>query len=1068
MANYQKNTKDIFPHMRKTIFILLLITATIFSAGQKPIKYYIPWVQSNYSTVLNGFILQGDTFRLSAPVNGQILKRINGVWTNTANAASVLDSIVFNPNTGELKGYATGTPFTTTDLDGRYLTIDSLVGYMEIAVYDTAGISEQLVGINATQSMSNKTLIVPTITNYSNANHDHSSVSSGGLINADNVIEGTTNKFSQWLENGTSLYYMAGNVGIGKSNPSEKLDVAGTTQTEILKVLNSITFDGLTLTDIAPGASGNNALVTKGYVDELVLSAGGYTDEQAQDAVGTILDNGGTGDVVFTYDDATPKISGEVENDSHSHTTTTISGLAVADFTSANVSQWTNDAGYLTSGTAAKYIKSVEGVQNDAGDIDIIATGIITVSGNDAANTITIGADSTKYTTPYRTSEMISDSLAALTFVASVDSTVFSTIYRVGEMISDSIDGLSTGTGTVYTEGQGIDITAGVVKMDINSITTTSTPADGTTQFLPWGYSVNGNHNKVSISALSDADFWNAEKLRDFSISTTDPTNGQLLSFNSTTSQWEPKTISTGGSLWTADSYGISFQSGNVSIGIGSITDARFRSYVNASGKYAGLFQNQSSTGYGVYIQAGSNSDSYPSLEIENYSGTDVFKVNGNGKVFANALTNSTKSNVLYYDSSTKEITYGAAPSGGSLSGGTANKVAFWTGASTVSYNSFFHWDDANTRLGLGTTSPAYILHVNDNVKFGSTASDMRKLYFGDGTYVHVGEDGADNRLSLKGSSLAVNINGSTGTSGQVLTASGSGTATWESPSSGGLSGGTTNYIPYWTGTSALGTTSLFWNTTYSSLGIGVTNPYYQLEVANNMKIGTNYGWSSGNDKKLFFGDGNFIWIGEADADDRLKLYSASLAISIGGSVGTSGQVLTSNGTTASWQNSSSGFTNPMTTTGDIIYRSAGASAARLGIGTNGQVLTVSGGVPAWVSKIRTYTLTTASNSVTIDLTNYEDATISINGSANITFTFALTADENGKTGNIKVYYNNQSVVTFTAPSNYSLFIADNIYNSTTNSYTKSVLSKTAGTRSVYSYFIIGSDIYINGTQDYN
>jgi len=46
----------------------------------------------------------------------------------------------------------------------------------------------------------------------------------------------------------------------------------------------------------------------------------------------------------------------------------------------------------------------------------------------------------------------------------------------------------------------------------------------------------------------------------------------------------------------------------------------------------------------------------------------------------------------------------------------------------------------------------------------------------------------------------------------------------------------------------------------------------------------------------------------------------------------------------------SSGMTNPMTTTGDIIYSSSGSTPARLGIGTTGQVLNVSGGIPAWTT----------------------------------------------------------------------------------------------------------------------
>jgi len=41
---------------------------------------------------------------------------------------------------------------------------------------------------------------------------------------------------------------------------------------------------------------------------------------------------------------------------------------------------------------------------------------------------------------------------------------------------------------------------------------------------------------------------------------------------------------------------------------------------------------------------------------------------------------------------------------------------------------------------------------------------------------------------------------------------------------------------------------------------------------------------------------------------------------------------------------------NPLTTTGDLIYSSAGATPARLGIGTNGHVLTLSGGLPVWAT----------------------------------------------------------------------------------------------------------------------
>ena len=69
---------------------------------------------------------------------------------------------------------------------------------------------------------------------------------------------------------------------------------------------------------------------------------------------------------------------------------------------------------------------------------------------------------------------------------------------------------------------------------------------------------------------------------------------------------------------------------------------------------------------------------------------------------------------------------------------------------------------------------------------------------------------------------------------------------------------------------------------------------------------------------------------------------------------GTTGQVLakaSNSDLDFTWSNDT-GFTNPMTTTGDVIYSSSGSTPARLGIGTTGQVLTVNGGgtAPEWTS----------------------------------------------------------------------------------------------------------------------
>ena len=61
------------------------------------------------------------------------------------------------------------------------------------------------------------------------------------------------------------------------------------------------------------------------------------------------------------------------------------------------------------------------------------------------------------------------------------------------------------------------------------------------------------------------------------------------------------------------------------------------------------------------------------------------------------------------------------------------------------------------------------------------------------------------------------------------------------------------------------------------------------------------------------------------------------------------GYVLTSDANgNASWQASSSGFANPMTTEGDLILGTTGGTATRLGIGANGYVLTSNGTTASW------------------------------------------------------------------------------------------------------------------------
>jgi len=65
--------------------------------------------------------------------------------------------------------------------------------------------------------------------------------------------------------------------------------------------------------------------------------------------------------------------------------------------------------------------------------------------------------------------------------------------------------------------------------------------------------------------------------------------------------------------------------------------------------------------------------------------------------------------------------------------------------------------------------------------------------------------------------------------------------------------------------------------------------------------------------------------------------------------IGTNGFVLTAVAGAVAWA-AATGFANPMTTSGDIIYGGASGVATRLAAGTNGHVLTLAAGVPSWAA----------------------------------------------------------------------------------------------------------------------
>ena len=108
------------------------------------------------------------------------------------------------------------------------------------------------------------------------------------------------------------------------------------------------------------------------------------------------------------------------------------------------------------------------------------------------------------------------------------------------------------------------------------------------------------------------------------------------------------------------------------------------------------------------------------------------------------------------------------------------------------------------------------------------------------------------------------------------------------------------------------------------------------------MATTTNFGWTTPNDTDLV-----------KDGAAAIRTLGSSIdttLVDLKG--GTTGQVLTKASNSDMDFNFTTPLTNPLTTTGDIIYSSSGSTAARLGIGTATQILAVNSGAtaPEWVA----------------------------------------------------------------------------------------------------------------------
>jgi hypothetical protein len=81
----------------------------------------------------------------------------------------------------------------------------------------------------------------------------------------------------------------------------------------------------------------------------------------------------------------------------------------------------------------------------------------------------------------------------------------------------------------------------------------------------------------------------------------------------------------------------------------------------------------------------------------------------------------STTNNTIWYYNGTVWVSLPNSTSGA----GAANKLAFWSGASTLGFNTNLHWDNTNGRLGIGTVLPTASLSVGEKFLVDGTTGQL-------------------------------------------------------------------------------------------------------------------------------------------------------------------------------------------------------------------------------------------------------------------------------------------------------------------------------------------------------
>jgi hypothetical protein len=818
-----------------------------------------------------------------------------------------------------------------------------------------------------------------------------------GPIKGSNTIIGTTLNVNNLISDDASAINRlnASNVNTGTLS----IDRGGTNITTYVKGDILIASDTNTLSNLSLGA------------DSYVLSSNSTTGLPEWKSPGSI------GATVATLSNGS-YINGGVYNggsektwDIDATTTNTVDKIVARDNTgNINVQKVTvgTDNGIINtltatawSGSAAKLTtaRTIGGVSFD-GSININLPGVNTpgdqnTSGSADKINVVDSASTSSLRVPFLQTDTgdvsvsSSDTLKYQASTGTLSSTIFNgsgsglTSLNASNITSGKLSNIYGGTGfTTYTKG---DLLVGT------------------------GFSPNG--------------------LRKLPIGTT---AGYVLTINDsgTDIEWKETTGgSSGGGYWTQYLSNIYYNVGNVGIGTNAPEykldidgDINLTGFLHVNGSQGSIGQVLTSSGDGTMTWS----------TLSSMGGTSVWSTNCLNAYYNRGNIGVGTTNPIYklHVVGNMKITSGLSvnnsygQSGQVLTSSGGGPMSWTTISSGTTVSSDWLKNNSNIyytagSVGIGTSNPNYRLDVSGDIglsgkiyssddataQFGfinsSTSSGddfvvttntferMRVISSGN---VGIGKSDPDYTLDVAGDinfTNALRVNGSVGTSGQVLT-------------SGGSEGATIWVFPDWKKNNS----NIYYTT--GNVGIGTSNPQYKLDVSGNMnltsglRVNNSYGesgqvltsggggqmswttvsgggssvWTK-NDTTAYYNTGN-VAIGTTVANYTLNVagnMNLTSGLRVNNSYGESGQVLTSSGGgTMSWTTVSGGGTSIWTLNGTNAYYNNGnvgigktnpeyklhvvgdinfTNALRVNgsAGTSGQILTSGGGGPmSWTS----------------------------------------------------------------------------------------------------------------------